>query len=187
MGDIQSSARFGLAHAPALARRLREAMEAEQFVVHYLPKIDLATGAVCGLEALLRWEDPKRGLVGPDAFMPVLEETDLILEVGDWTIRHALSQRLAWHIAGLRPPRVSVNVSRSQLRQPGFVRTICDSLGTVGVGAPGLEIELPESLLEGLNGDGDKLRHGRPGRGHRHRRLRGGPRLDRAPRRPADK
>jgi EAL domain-containing protein (putative c-di-GMP-specific phosphodiesterase class I) len=73
-------------------------------------------------------------------------------------MRHALSQRLAWHIVGLRPPRVSVNVSHSQLRQPDFVSTLCESLETVGVGAPGLEIEVPESLLEDLNGDGDKLR-----------------------------
>jgi EAL domain-containing protein (putative c-di-GMP-specific phosphodiesterase class I) len=143
---------------PALAWRLREAMESEQFVVHYLPKFDLATGGVCGLEALLRWEDPMRGLVGPCAFMPALEDTDLIVEVGNWTLRHVLSQRLAWHIVGLRPPRVSVNVSQNQLRQPDFVSTICESLETVGVGMPGLEIELSESLLEDLNGDGEKLR-----------------------------
>lgn len=158
MGDIQASTRFRPTHRPALARRLREAMESEQFVVHYLPKFDLATGAICGLEALLRWEDPKNGLVRPDAFMPALEDSDLILEVGNWTIRHALSQRLAWHIVGLRPPRVSVNVSQNQLRQPDFVSTICESLETVGVGPPGLEIELPESLLEDLNGDSEKLR-----------------------------
>ena len=142
----------------ALGRRLREAIASEQFVVHYLPKFDLATGALCGLEALLRWEDPEHGLVGPEAFLPALENSDLIVEVGNWTVRHALSQRLAWHIAGLRPPRVSVNVSQSQLRHPDFVASLCDSLRTVGVGAPGLEIELSESLLEDLNGDGEKLR-----------------------------
>ena len=158
MGDIQASERFHSTHPPALARRLREAIESEQFVVHYLPKFDLATGAVCGLEALLRWEDPKRGLLAPGAFMPALEESDLILEVGNWAMRHALSQRLAWHIVGLKPPRVSINVSQSQLRQPDFVSAVCESLETVGVGAPGLEIELSESLLEGLNGEAGKLR-----------------------------
>jgi EAL domain-containing protein (putative c-di-GMP-specific phosphodiesterase class I) len=145
-------------HAPALAKRLREAIEAEQFVLHYQPKVDLASGAVCGLEALMRWQHPRSGLVAPDVFIPLLEDTDLILEVGHWAIRHALSQRLAWHIAGLRPPRISVNVSAIQLRQPDFVTTICESLETVGVGTPGLEIELAESLLEGLNGDSEKLR-----------------------------
>jgi EAL domain-containing protein (putative c-di-GMP-specific phosphodiesterase class I) len=142
----------------ALERRLREAIESEQFVLHYQPKVDLASGAVCGLEALMRWQDPRSGLVAPDAFIPALEDTDLILEVGHWAIRHALSQRLAWHIAGLRPPRISVNVSAIQLRQPDFVSTICESLETVGVGAPGLDLELAESLLEGLNGDSEKLR-----------------------------
>ena len=156
MGGILE--RFRCAHPPTLERRLREAIEAEQFVLHYQPKIDLASGALCGLEALMRWQDPRSGLVAPDAFIPALEDTDLILEVGHWAIRHALSQRLAWHIAGLRPPRVSVNVSAIQLRQPDFVGTVCESLDTVGVGAPGLEIELAESLLDGLNGDGEKLR-----------------------------
>jgi EAL domain-containing protein (putative c-di-GMP-specific phosphodiesterase class I) len=158
MGDIQGSIRLRSTHPPALARRLREAMESEQFVVHYLPKFDLATGAVCGLEALLRWEDPRLGLVGPEAFMPALEDSALIVEVGNWAMRHALSQRLAWHIVGLRPPRVSVNVSQGQLRRPDFVSTLCESLDTVGVGAPGLEIELSERLLEDLNGDSGKLR-----------------------------
>jgi EAL domain-containing protein (putative c-di-GMP-specific phosphodiesterase class I) len=157
MGDIPA-APLRSAHPPALERRLREAIEAEEFVLHYQPKVDLASGTVCGLEALMRWQDPRSGLVAPDVFIPVLEDTDLILEVGRWAIRHALSQRLAWHIAGLRPPRVSVNVSAIQLRQPDFVTTICESLDTVGVGAPGLEIELAESLLEGLNGDSEKLR-----------------------------
>ena len=158
MGDIQPYTQLRSTHPPTLARRLREAMEAEQFLVHYLPKFDLATGAVCGLEALLRWKDPRHGLVGPDAFMPALEDSDLMVEVGNWTIRHALSQRLAWHIVGLRPPRVSVNVSQYQLRQPDFVSTLCESLETVGVGAPGLEIEVSESLLGHLNGDSEKLR-----------------------------
>ena len=157
MGDIPA-APLRSVHPPALEKRLREAIEAEQFVLHYQPKVDLASGTVCGLEALMRWQDPRSGLLAPDVFIPVLEDTDLILEVGRWAIRHALSQRLAWHIAGLRPPRVSVNVSAIQLRQPDFVTTICESLDTVGVGVPGLQIELAESLLAGLNGDSEKLR-----------------------------
>ena len=156
MGDLQPG-HYRPAHGPALKTRLREAMEAEQFVLHYQPKVDLVSGEVCGLEALLRWQDPQAGLVAPEAFIPALENTDLILEVGQWAIRHALSQRLAWHIAGLRPPPVSVNVSPVQLRQPDFVSTICESLEAVGVGAPGLEIELTESVLENLNGDCEKL------------------------------
>jgi EAL domain-containing protein (putative c-di-GMP-specific phosphodiesterase class I) len=144
---------------PSLEMRLREAMDGEQFVLHYQPKVDLASGAMCGLEALMRWQDPRSGLVGPEVFIPMLEDTDLILEVGHWAIRHALSQRLAWHIVGLRPPRIAVNVSPIQLRQPDFVSTLCDSLGTVGVGPPGLELDLTESLiLEDIEGHCGKLR-----------------------------
>lgn len=159
MGEVQPAGQLRPCGAPALEARLREALDAEQFVLHYQPKVDLASGAVCGLEALMRWQDPRHGLMAPDAFIPLLEDTDLILEVGHWAIRHALSQRLAWHIVGLRPPRVAVNVSSIQLRQPDFVSTICESLETVGVGAPGLELDLSESLiLEDFAGSREKLR-----------------------------
>jgi EAL domain-containing protein (putative c-di-GMP-specific phosphodiesterase class I) len=158
MGDIRNTGQFVPMRTPALETRLREALHEEQFVLHYQPKIDLASGAVCGLEALMRWQDPRCGLVAPGIFIPQLEDTDLMVEVGHWAIRHALSQRLAWHIAGLRPPRIAVNVSAIQLRQPEFVSTICESLEAVGVGPAGLELEFTESaLLEDVAGYRKKL------------------------------
>jgi EAL domain-containing protein (putative c-di-GMP-specific phosphodiesterase class I) len=147
MGDIHAAAEHRAVDTAALKARLRDAMDAERFVLHYQPKVDLASGTLCGLEALMRWQDPLSGLVAPEVFIPMLEDSDLIVEVGTWAIRHALSQRLAWHIAGLRPPRIAVNVSPVQIRQPDFVGTICESLDSVGVGAPGLELELSESFF----------------------------------------
>jgi EAL domain-containing protein (putative c-di-GMP-specific phosphodiesterase class I) len=159
MGDIRNNEQLRPASAPALEYRLREALDDEQFVLHYQPKVDLASGTVCGLEALIRWQDPRCGLVPPGTFIPQLEDTDLMVEIGHWAIRHALSQRLAWLIAGLRPPRIAVNVSAIQLRQPDFVNTICESVDAVGVGTPGLDLEFTESaLLEELDGHWEKLR-----------------------------
>lgn len=159
MGDIRDAGLCRLAEAPSFESRLREAVEAEQLVLYYQPKFDLASGSICGLEALLRWEDPLHGLVAPDELIPALEHSDLMLEVGSWAIRHALSQRLAWHISGLRPPSIAVNVSPVQLRHPDFVSTTCESLETVGVGTPGLEVELAESVIrEEGNGHCGKLR-----------------------------
>jgi diguanylate cyclase (GGDEF)-like protein/PAS domain S-box-containing protein len=135
------------AHALSLETRLRKAVEQQQFVLHFQPRINLGSDSICGLEALLRWNDPEVGLVPPNQFIPLLEETGLILEVGRWAVQHALSQRLAWHIKGLRPPRIAVNVSASQLRHGDFVRVIRDSLETAGVGPHGLDLEITESMV----------------------------------------
>ncbi len=135
------------AHALSLETRLRKAVEQQQFVLHFQPKINLASDSICGLEALLRWNDPEFGLVPPSQFIPLLEETGMLPEVGRWAIRHALSQRQAWHIKGLRPPRIAVNVSASQLRQGDFVRVIRDTLDSAGVGPHGLDLEITESML----------------------------------------
>jgi diguanylate cyclase (GGDEF)-like protein/PAS domain S-box-containing protein len=147
------------AHALSLETRLRKALEAQQFVLHFQPKVDLAADSICGLEALLRWNDPETGLVPPNQFIPLLEETGMILEVGRWAIRHALSQRLAWHIKGLKPPRIAVNVSATQLRQADFVRVIRDSLDGTGVGPHGLDFEITESMvMKDIENNIEKLR-----------------------------
>jgi diguanylate cyclase (GGDEF)-like protein/PAS domain S-box-containing protein len=135
------------AHALSMETRLRKAVEEQQFVLHFQPRIELASDSICGLEALLRWNDPETGLVPPSQFIPLLEETGLILEVGRWAIRHALSQRLAWHIKGLRPPRIAVNVSASQLRQGDFVRVVRDGLESAGMEPHGLDLEITESMI----------------------------------------
>jgi diguanylate cyclase (GGDEF)-like protein/PAS domain S-box-containing protein len=136
-----------VAHVLSMETRLRKAVEEQQFELHFQPKINLGSDSICGLEALLRWNDPETGLVQPNQFIPLLEETGMILEVGRWAIQHALSQRMAWHIKGLRPPRIAVNVSARQLRQGDFVRVIRDSLETAGVGPHGLDLEITESMI----------------------------------------
>jgi diguanylate cyclase (GGDEF)-like protein/PAS domain S-box-containing protein len=147
------------AHALSMETRLRRAVEEQQFVLHFQPRISLAADSICGLEALLRWNDPETGLVPPSQFIPLLEETGLILEVGRWAVQHTLAQRLAWHLKGLRPPRIAVNVSASQLRQADFVRVIRDSLDTAGVGQHGLDLEITESMvMKDVEGSIAKLR-----------------------------
>ncbi|HZM46600.1 MAG TPA: EAL domain-containing protein [Burkholderiales bacterium] len=134
------------AHALSLETRLRKAVQDQQFVLHYQPKIDLVTDEICGLEALIRWNDPETGLVPPMQFIPLLEETGMILEVGRWAIRRALSQRGEWRGQGLVPPRIAVNVSALQLQQRDFSDMVIAAVREDG-GADALEVEVTESLL----------------------------------------
>jgi EAL domain-containing protein (putative c-di-GMP-specific phosphodiesterase class I) len=134
------------AQALSLETRLRKAVQERQFVLHYQPKINLATDEICGLEALIRWNDPETGLVPPMQFIPLLEETGMILEVGRWVIRRALSQRDEWRAQGLVPPRIAVNVSPLQLQQRDFPDMVIAAVQQDG-GADALEVEVTESLL----------------------------------------
>ncbi|MEZ5592712.1 MAG: EAL domain-containing protein [Gammaproteobacteria bacterium] len=138
--------------------KLRQALEQQQFVLHYQPKIDLMTGAVSGLEALLRWHDPEQGLIPPGCFIPLLEETGMILDVGRWVIRQALTDYHQWYIQGLQPPRIAVNISAVQLRREDFVDSIAESIKTTRAGPHGLDLELTESqLIEDLDTTVGKL------------------------------
>jgi EAL domain-containing protein (putative c-di-GMP-specific phosphodiesterase class I) len=128
-----------------LENKLRQALETEQFVLHYQPKVDLLTGALSGFEALIRWNDPETGLVPPLKFIPLLEDTGLILEVGRWAMRKALRDYQEWHEQGLRPPRIAVNVSPIQLRQKDFVSVVREVVA--GSALQGLNLEITESLL----------------------------------------
>jgi EAL domain-containing protein (putative c-di-GMP-specific phosphodiesterase class I) len=130
-----------------LESRMREALEREQFVLHYQPKVDLAKGTISGLEALIRWNDPETGLVPPAKFIPLLEETGLILNVGRWAIRNALEELRKWAVQGLQPPRVAVNVSAVQLRQKDFVDMVREAIGEAAGGSHGLDLEITESLI----------------------------------------
>ena len=107
-----------------LENRMRKALENEQFVLHYQPKIDSATRKLSRLEALIRWNDPDSGLVPPSKFIPVLEETGLILQVGTWAIRKALEDMRAWKADGFKAPRIAVNVSALRLQQKNFVDVV---------------------------------------------------------------
>jgi len=130
-----------------IENRLRQALEREEFVLHYQPKLNLASGKLTGAEALIRWNDPVTGLVPPARFIPILEETRLIHEVGRWALRKAIEDYQRWRRAGLPAVRIAVNVSPLQLRDRSFVAEIEEDIGTVADGAAGLELEITESLI----------------------------------------
>jgi diguanylate cyclase (GGDEF)-like protein len=130
-----------------LENRLREALEKEEFVLHYQPKINLQSGKLTSAEALIRWNDPRTGLVPPGHFIPILEETGLILDVGRWALRKALEDYLRWRAAGLPAVRIAVNVSPLQLRNRDFIAEIGKAAGVHADAAAGLELEITESVI----------------------------------------
>jgi diguanylate cyclase (GGDEF)-like protein len=143
----------------ALESRLRRAIDLDEFVLHYQPKLELKTGRIVGLEALIRWQDPEHGLIPPASFIPVLEETGLILDVGRWVYRTAAQQYVTWRDQGLSPPPIAVNVSSLELGQSDFLSAIeqasCDFPRADG----GVALEITESvLMDDLQGNIDKLR-----------------------------
>jgi PAS domain S-box-containing protein len=131
----------------SLEGSLRRALERDEFVLNFQPKANLASGEVTGVEALLRWHCPGRGMVPPDRFIAVLEETGLILPVGAWVIRTALAQLAAWDQEGLPPLRMAVNISARQFRHQYLASLVADSLREYGLEPARLEIEITESLL----------------------------------------
>jgi diguanylate cyclase (GGDEF)-like protein/PAS domain S-box-containing protein len=131
----------------ALENQLRQALERHEFVLHYQPKMNVATGVLAGAEALLRWNDPRTGLVPPGRFIPILEETGLIHEVGRWALNEAIEDYRRWRKAGLGAVRIAVNVSPLQLRHREFAAEIRRALGSDVHAAGGLELEITESLI----------------------------------------
>jgi diguanylate cyclase (GGDEF)-like protein/PAS domain S-box-containing protein len=143
----------------ALENKLRRALEHHEFVLYYQPKVDLATRRITALEALIRWMSPELGLVPPVKFISLMEETGLILEVGQWAIRQAALDRKRWVDGGVTAPRIAVNVSAVQLRRPDFVATVASALKH-GAEPHGIDVEITESLImEDIDGTVDKL-HG---------------------------
>jgi diguanylate cyclase (GGDEF)-like protein/PAS domain S-box-containing protein len=130
-----------------LENRLRGALERDEFVLHYQPKVELDTGRVVSLEALIRWQDPETGLVPPMRFISLLEETGLIIEVGSWAMRRAVRTVAALRAKGLPPLRIAVNVSPIQLRQKDFVRAVEKAIAVADDGPHGLDIEITESVI----------------------------------------
>jgi len=127
--------------------QLRHAITRDEFVLHYQPQHEATTGAVVGFEALLRWQHPERGLVYPGDFISILEDTGLIVAVGEWALRAACNQQKIWSVAGFAGVRMAVNVSARQFRQKDFVMTVVAALRDTGVDARALQLELTESLL----------------------------------------
>ncbi len=130
-----------------LENQLRQANNNEEFVLHYQPKVNLETGKVTGAEALIRWNDPLKGLVPPGNFIPMLEETGMIYEVGRWALRKAVTDYLHWQAAGFAAVRIAVNVSPLQLRNPSFIDELKGKIGLDSNTQGGLELEITESLI----------------------------------------
>ena len=126
---------------------LRKAIEEEQFILHYQPKIRLPDETVVGAEALIRWVHPELGMISPDQFIPLAEESGLILPLGEWVIRRACRQLQEWREAGLDPIKISVNISSRQFMQADLVDMVRRALEETGVDPEYLELELTESML----------------------------------------
>src|ERR1700737_1927019 len=124
----------------SLESSLRRALERQEFLLHYQPKVNLDTGEITGVEALVRWQQPDRGLVPPAQFVPVAEDCGLILPIGRWVLREACRQARAWQDAGLPPLPIAVNVSAVEFRDEGFVQSVRTILAETG-----LEARYPES------------------------------------------
>ena len=131
----------------ALEHRLRLALENKELYLMYQPQMDIGTGRIAGLEALLRWQHPELGLVPPDKFIRIAESSGLIMPIGEWVLRTACSQNRKWHDEGLPAVPVAVNVSAIQFRQEGFCNLIRRVLQETGLACQYLELELTESLL----------------------------------------
>ena len=131
----------------SLENKLRQALDNHEFVLHYQPKVNLATGKLTSAEALIRWNDPVRGLVLPGEFISILEETGLIHDVGRWALGQAVDDYLRWQRLGLSTVRIAVNVSAMQLRQRNFVGEIQKVTDKDPLAAGGLELEITESLI----------------------------------------
>jgi EAL domain-containing protein (putative c-di-GMP-specific phosphodiesterase class I) len=126
---------------------LRRGIEADEFILHYQPKVDIRSGRIAGLEALIRWNRSGQGLVSPAEFVPLLEESGLILEVGAWVLHQSAVDYRGWMQRGLSAPRIAVNVSPLQLRHPDFITTLEHALGPEGDSRAPLDIEITEGVL----------------------------------------
>ncbi|WP_228893201.1 EAL domain-containing protein [Pseudoduganella aquatica] len=136
-----------VAERAAIETELRYALPRQELRLYYQPKVSLETGELSGMEALLRWPHPRMGMVSPDRFIGVAEDTGQIVEIGRWVIRTACAQARAWQQAGLAPLRVAVNVSARQFRDPGLADDIEAALRDTGLAPHYLELELTESMM----------------------------------------
>jgi EAL domain-containing protein (putative c-di-GMP-specific phosphodiesterase class I) len=130
--------------ADSIEARLRRALGSDELLLHYQPIFGLRSGSLVALEALLRWEDPARGMIAPADFIPVAEQTGLIDTLGDWVLEAVCAQQMSWAARGLHP-HISFNVSPTQLRRGDFLDRVRDRLGASGAEAARLTVELTES------------------------------------------
>jgi len=131
----------------ALESSLRQAVDHQEFEVYYQPQVDIKSGRINGVEALIRWRHPELGMISPDRFIPLAEETGLIVPIGEWVLRTACAQVKAWHVAGFSDLTVAVNFSAKQFQKNDLFDLVRRILDETKLGAEYLEIELTESLL----------------------------------------
>jgi diguanylate cyclase (GGDEF)-like protein/PAS domain S-box-containing protein len=131
----------------SIEESLRRALERQEFVLHYQPKVNLKTGEITGAEALIRWAHPTRGLVYPGQFIPVAEDCGLIVPIGQWALREACRQARSWVDAGLPLPSMAVNISSLEFRDEKFLERVFTTLDETGLDPSSLEVELTESVL----------------------------------------
>jgi len=134
-------------HRLDLENLIRTAIDEGQFDLHYQPKIDASTFRLVGAEALIRWTHPTRGAIAPDDFVPIAEETGLIVPIGDFVIREACKQVKVWSTSPVGAVPVSVNISSHQFRESGFVDNVFDAVASAGIATTQLELEITESVL----------------------------------------
>jgi diguanylate cyclase (GGDEF)-like protein len=130
-----------------LETNLRDALERDEFVLQYQPKIDLRTGRITGVEALLRWDQPDLGMLQPGQFIPLAEETGLIVPIGRWVLKTACEQHMAWRRDGLRPVSMAINLSPRQFQHEQLLRDLDDTLATTGMPPELLELEITEGMI----------------------------------------
>jgi len=131
----------------ALQGDMRRALENNEFILNYQPRVNLLNGNLCSVEALVRWKHPDRGLIPPLTFIPLAEETGLIMEIGEWVLRESCRQMQRWHREGILVPRVSVNVSPLQFRRQNIAELVKSALSETGLCVQALELEITESAL----------------------------------------
>ncbi|MCP3775934.1 EAL domain-containing protein [Paenibacillus sp. MZ04-78.2] len=125
---------------------LNKALEQEEFVLYYQPQVDIFTTRMNGMEALIRWNHPRLGFISPGEFIPLAEETGLIIPIGQWVLRTACKQNKAWQLAGFPPLKMAVNISPIQFHQHDFVQVVLDALQESGLEPRYLELEITESI-----------------------------------------
>jgi len=130
-----------------LEYKLRDAVERDELELYYQPQVDVQSGQLWGLEALLRWHHPEFGLLGPDRFIDIAEHTGLIVPIGTWVLETACTQQRRWQEAGYAPSRIAVNVSTVQFSHPDFLTTVMQALESTGLDPNALELEITEGAL----------------------------------------
>lgn len=130
-----------------LENNLRKAIDNRELALHYQPQVEISSGKTTGMEALVRWHHPKHGVIPPNKFIPMAEETGLIIPLGKWVINTACRQTMQWQQAGFPPCKVAVNISPRQFRQSNRVKTVEQALAESGLAANWLELEITENVL----------------------------------------